>query len=371
MTLPCLAGPGSRYYGTAQASGFTFDPGWSGSGTFSDGQIVTVTKAAGGLSIPSDPRPLLWVPLETDFARDATYSRTVATMTGQTSCSIVTDVKPTNAAGAARQAWPIGSPGADVHVLFSNDPVWSWGNGSTPVPCYVSVKRRYNWDNAASYNDKCIRYWGASGASSGVPDVYMLPGSGATAARIITEGGGGWDFHDSCDAATPYYDANMVADTWYHDEHLFLDSSLNTFDGICRHYRNALRAHPETVNWQTRGTTQPGVAVKTTGYLNQYSNPTSTGMETGTKYLYLSHLYVTDTFFRFVLSPESTWTQATQSGSNDSSIYREIQLPTEDSGSDIGCGLLLRKGVHASTSGLYLWFYHPDGSAPQRVGVCD
>lgn len=344
-----------------QASGFTFDPGWSGSGTFSDGQIVTVTKAVGGLSIPSDPRPLLWIPGESGFARDTTYSRSTSTLTAQTNATLDTSVKPTNAAGSLKQVY--GTGGGSPANWFAEDPPWEFATGI----CLMSCKRRYNFTPTSANNDKCFRVWPAA---FGTPDIYHKVASSG-AASITVEGYTSAD--DAMSSGSHFFTINHPLNEFIVDEHLHKDSALDAFDGIARWYRNGARAHSESIGWRTRSSTgEPGTAVKTLAYPDQYSNQDTSGDMIGHGYEeHISHIYLTDSLFRFILSTESEWTQTTMNGSNDPAIKREYQLPTEGSGSDIGCGLLLRKGVHASTSGLYLWFYHPDGSAPQRVGVCD
>jgi len=342
------------------ASGITFDSGWSGTGTFADGQIVSVSKSGGGLGLRTDERPLLWIPGETSFLRDPTYSRLTTVMTARGNASIDSTIKPTNAAGSISQAWPLsGVAGTADHCFFSNDPVWAFTTDSVRV----SVKRYHNWALDTDDNDKCFRLWPTA---FGAPDIYhkIAPVGAST---ISVEGY--TDQHDATNGASYFWNENFAEDTWASYEHLFKESSDNAFDGICRLYRNAGRAHPESYGWKTRNSGgEPGSAVKTQGYLDQFSNPTSTGMESGGRELKICHLYITDTLACFYVSTESAWTQTTMNGSNDPGVFREYQLPTQDSGSDTGCGLYLRKGVHSSLSGLYLWFAPADGSSPQRIG---
>lgn len=358
--LVTQSGP-RRRVSAGSGSGFTPDSGWSYTG--SPHSTMVITKSAGGLGLPTDARALMRAPLDANFALNSDYSRLSTTMTARPGCTIVTDVKPTGAAGAARQSWPIGSAGSDDHTLFANDPVCSWSGDYV----FVSVQRYYNWDNAATYNNKTIRYWGPSGAASGIPDVYVLPGSGAGASRIITESSGAWDYHDTCDAATPYYDANMAADQWYYDEHVFKESSGANFTGIVRHYRNGARAHPESVGWNTRGDSGGALTAKSTLYLDQFSNPTSTGMETGSKYLYFHDLHITDTGC-FFLSSEASLTSLTMNGENDPGVKRVYQYITDAPASDMGCELDMYAGEYGATNGLYLWYRPPGGATPERAG---
>lgn len=358
---------GPRLFGTegGGGAGFTFDSGWSGTGVFADNELVTVEKAAGGLSIPTDPRPLLWIPLQTDFLRDATYSRTSVTMTARNGCTISTSMPPTNHSGFARQTWPI-TPNADDHCFFSNDPVWSFS--TTRV--YVSCKRRYNWNPLFTNNDKSIRFWPSPGASAGTPDYYVLLAQNDSG-NSSCQAEGYADYHDTTTAPTTYFACNWPsADTWVQDEYEYADSSVDAYDGIHRFYRNGGVSHALSTRYKTRGSPEPGTAAKAAGYLDQFANPNDGAdpMTSGTKHLDLCDLYITDTLFRIVVSAESSWTTTVMNNANDPGIAREVQLPTSGSGSDTGCGLLLRRGAHASLSGKYLWFCPTDFSSPQRIG---
>lgn len=341
------------------AVGFTFDSGWSGSGTFADGQDVTVTKAAGGLGFSTDPRPLLWIPGETSFAKDSTYSRSSQTMVAQDNAAIDSAHAPTNAAGSIRQSWPFGS-GAPA-CFFANDPIWTFSTQTT----FVSVKRMHDWKLTGSPdpNDKTFRVWPTA---FGAPDLYhKIYDSGS--ANIVE---GYTNSDDALTSGSRFFTVNQVANTWYQDEHCFKDSGDNTFDGISRFYRNCARDRPESVGWRTRNSSgEPGSAVKTQGYLDQFSNPASSGMDAGTRHVNICHVYIDDKLNRFTVSSEASFTQTTMNGSNDPDIYREIQLPRNSTGSDTSCGLRLRKGTYSSLTGLYLWFWPADGSSPQRVGV--
>lgn len=340
-------------------SGITFDSGWTGSGTFSDGQDVTVTKAAGGLALPTDPRPLLWIPGESSFAKDSTYSRSSQTMVAQDQATVDSSLKPTNAAGSLKQVWPFGS-GAPAN-WFANDPIWTFSTGKT----FASLKRMHTWTITGSpdYNDKCFRVWPAA---FGTPDCYhKIHAAGSV---VTTEGY--TDPDTGMSSGSRFFTVNQVGNTWYQDEHVFKDSTLDAFDGISRFYRNGARSHVESIGYKTRATSgEPGSAAKTQGYLDQYSNPSATGLDSLGGSQHICHVYLDDKIARFVISNESSFTQTTMNGSNDPAVYREIQLPRSATGSDTSCGLRLRKGVHASLSGLYLWFFPEDGSAPERVGV--
>ncbi|HEU4602033.1 MAG TPA: hypothetical protein VFS24_08695 [Steroidobacteraceae bacterium] len=365
---------GPRYTissGGDSCTGFTPDAGWTCSGTFADGQDVTVTKSAGGLGFSTDPRPLLWIPGSSSAAQDSTYSRnSTTTLVANSGTAVDTAIHPTNAAGSLRQTWPIS--GGDT-VLWWSTTSWESNNTFSTGVVYASVKRYHNFNPddptntgavSGDYNDKTFRIWPATFGNRDLYDKIRDQDS----LSVIEGDASDTQYCGSSSCSSVHL--NFSIDTWYQHEHIFKENSaLDAQDGLFRWYVNAGRANSESLGWQTRSTSQPNS--KALFYLDQISNvSTNTDLENGAKHIWVADVYISDQLRRFTVSTESTcFTATTMDGSNDPGIFREIQLPRNGTGSDSSVGLHLRKGTYASMSGKYLCFWPNDGTSPERVGT--
>lgn len=354
---------------TSNASGTTanggaptnviFDSGWSGDGgDFVDGAIVYINRAAADMNWPTDPRALLWIPGQSSFAADPAYSKAFATMVARNNCAVFTGSAPPGSVGCLRQSWPF-TPEAN-HAFFQNDPIWSFSTGQT----YVQADRMFDATWQFVYNAKSYRVWRPQ---YGAPDCFALVASNSGAMTV--EG-----FTAVDDAMNPrgnhFITCNVTPNAWAKEEFVFKDSSDNQFDGILRFYRNGGRAHDEAIGWKTQNSTgEPGFGTKGIGYLPQYSNPASTGMNAGDKHDHMCNIFISDSIERIVIANELTFTQQTMNGSNDPGVFREVQLPVINSGSSSRVGILIRKGRHAALggSGLAMWHYPKNGGAPRRI----
>ena len=115
--------------GGGGGGGVTFDSGFNGSGTFSDGQSVTITRSAGSWGTkPTAAKPLYWWPFEADANPDATYSRTTSnpfTPDG----SISTAKLATNQAGSFFKDLTVdGEPifASGGAITFTSDDLYVW-----------------------------------------------------------------------------------------------------------------------------------------------------------------------------------------------------------------------------------------------------
>jgi hypothetical protein len=351
-----LTQSGPRLY-VASASGITFNTGWSGSGTFADGQIVTLTKSGGGLSIPADPRPDYWLPLQNSVAKDATYSKSTSpTLTLQTNASFQTTVKPTGSTHALDQLFvstngtqpgSAGPTDPDTNFFTSSGglaPAFSVTNGKF----YISMDRYRTFDSQSSaINGKNLRVW-AGNPGGGIQNIYISEGFiyscnlETTATSISTLKGG----------ADPEYSPFVhPQNAWFKDEWFYKESSSNTIDGYFEFVRNGSNAYGPTDRvWNTRPTDASNV--KTVGFFSQYS---SNGVPPDSSHEYVANIYVNSSgTFRVIISNESTY-QTTNQGATNPGYIREPQLPVASSGSATGVQILIRKGSHASLSGKYLY----------------
>lgn len=343
-------------YATANATtaggaptGFTFDPGWSGLGNFVDGQAVRISYASGGLSIPTDPRPFLWMPLETDAVIDPTYSRATSSPTLQINAAIQSSIKPVNAIGSLKQTYPVPAAAAN---WFSNEPFFTVNGNSL----YLSRDCYWNYPESAE-NGKMLRLW-ANYGQAGATDIYIKQGFGQAAAiegTALT----GYDIHGG---NTPYYDPfPQDQNVWWTDEFIYKEGTTGNQDGVLDLCRNGGWAFGSgNRNWITK----PADANlnKIQAFLDQRSNPT---MPNGSG-MFLCHLYVnTGSRFRVIVSTESVYFNARSA--TDRAVRRVPQLPIANSGSPNGCDLFFRKGVYLTLSGLYLWLID-DTETAYRVG---
>lgn len=353
-----ITAAGSRY-APSGGSSVTFQSGWSGSGTFDDGEIVTLSYGAGGLSIPSDPRPDFWMPLESDISKDPTYSKDTTALSYQTNASIQTSVKPTNSAGALAQLFsaspsggtqPGASPGNPSHNFFSNSPI-----ANVNQSCYAWCKRYRDYDGSG-LNGKNWRIWRSDNTTT---DTYIKDGFNNAA----TTEGSAYDNYQQHGGVTPFFSWPFPTNVWWTEEFIFQESTLNTLDGLVDSTRNG--------GWAF-GASNRAFITKSTGYdynkvnffPSQYSNPGSTGPANGA-YEYLSGLYFNGSNrFRVIVSTESTY-NTSPCGSTDLGVNREIQLPVQDSGSAFGVQVKLRKGAYAALagSGLYMYLIEPNETA--------
>lgn len=335
----------------ASSGSFVFDSGWTGTVPDSQGEAYTVTRAAGGLDFPTDARPLLWIPAESGFGRDATYSRTSQTMTAANNATHQATIKPVNAAGAIRQDWPISG---DAHLFFGNDPVWSF----TGPYNYVFLKRYVTFPMVSGLdpNNKAYRLWEVD-ASSGTPDTYFSEKGSAQIA--VTEG---LDLFTQVSDEQRYHNMEYFPeDEWTTDEYFFLESSVDVLDGIINFCRNGLWAFVQAKRWMTRDTALP--QAKGGGYLNQFSNILN---DLNGESMYLSGLYIDDKWARLMISQETTWNTSIMSAGTGTTYKREIQIVV--SGSDTqAAGDSLRFGEFSSVSTLCLWAINNSNTA-RRVG---
>jgi hypothetical protein len=352
--------------GGGGASGITFDAGFDGSGTFADGQTVTITRTAGGWGTKNGGgKPLRWIPFESGLQADATYSRITSALSVQTGCTHQTGVKPTNAAGAARQT----TDNLDgLAALYTDSPIWTFDTGK----CYVYVERYHDHaDNNGTgtdpstpgqdstyLNNKTIRVWPAGGGVDGAPDMYYSIGSNLANCWAEGAGGSGMNGNDPA-TGSHFYSSALIfsafdADTFVSCEHVYMTSALNTKDGIWNHARDSRWLYDSSFRWMTRETGAEGPIAS--GYLDEMSNGAPAG------FIYYNSLYIDDSVCRIFCSSESSYNAAAGDGTHH---HRAICIPTVWADGEIT--LLLRAGRHASLSGKYLYVVD-NSNVATRVG---
>lgn len=334
--LPSVAGGG--------ASGITFDSGWSGSGTFADGQIVSITRGVGGLGARTDERPLRWIPGSSTSA-DGTYSRDTSSLTVQTGAGTQSSIKPySSSPGTLDQQF--NTPSSDT--CFYSSRIADIG---TTERAFISYYIYYGYSHTSDgSNNKIVRIWNVGQTSSALVANHFIQ-----ATDIDGDGGVvGSDFFDIADSST----------TWYQVEHHFKESSAtDAADGMWQYVVNGGLAQPDTSTLVTRNSGQASDSLKRHIYGPQMSNqpPPASG-----SHLYVADYYATDTLLHAFVSDESTYTTTVYSGGAPLSHERQIQIPQSTGNSDTTLSLLIRAGA-LSLSGKYLWVVASEGTR-LRVG---
>ncbi len=188
--------------------GFFPQPGYSGSGIFADGGIVTITGPGGFGVKPVDPRPLLWMPVDsTNQLNPSPLGRSSATY-GNSSAhngliSYVATGGPTG--GGWAQGYPVQASDTGTQKTWSNAvDVDQWGT-TNPSPAindygakYRLIRQVYkNWGHYTgytgtgtdNYNYKNFRCWARNpdvvGSTGEVqPDLVL----GVHNLRLVSEG---------------------------------------------------------------------------------------------------------------------------------------------------------------------------------------
>lgn len=327
----------ARMFGTPQGggggSGFTPASGVTISGTFTDGQSVTVTRAAGGLGARANAKPRYWYPLEINFATDDTISRTSDTLqsNGGAAPVIQSTVKPVNAIAAVEYT-PKNTGGDGSQTAFNRSPFWD-----ITGDVFMFIKRRLAFDPD---NDKIWRIWGDSIGS--FPSIYY----GVNAA-IGTIGASDCPDTVTSGVASQFASAPFSANTWYTDEHYFRNSAINTADGILNWARNGNFAWEYTGRWRTHATAYPTLAHQL--FLDEFTNTPPNG---STDKAYYGCILVDDSFLQLMVTPESSYGTLEYGAGASTQFAREIQLQT--SRSDTAISFKIRQGSHTTLTGKHL-----------------
>ena len=358
MTLPLSYGTyvlsGQSVILSGSSLGFTPDSGITTSGTFSDGQSVTINKVAGGFGTkPNAAKPVFYAKLDSSLAPDPSFSRTTSTPTADASTIIQNTIKPVNASGAGR---------VDARAENVTSPVFyqqyiDIGITALTGKCYAFMKNYkdhpwnyYQGGNPDYVSDKSFRIWENAGANN-TSDVWWGADTGMYVDNIDT---GGNVFYGSGGQGGTGIPATQSA--WMTREHFWDSGTADVTDGVRNYCQDGILGYSTSAVWKNRTSSDPGLVKQV--FLDEYTSTASypTGVLIG--YDYFHDLYVDDSFYRIMVSTESSlsWT---------GSAVREICLPT--SWSDTSVTVTLRQGAFTSLSGKYLWVYTGPFTAT-RVG---
>ena len=346
---------GVRWTASGGASaGFTPASGFALSGTVSDGQTLTLTKAAGGFGTkPNGAKPLCWWPLEDSVLPDAALSRLTTndyTPSGELSSAIVSP----------------GSAGS-FRYLFSNASEANAFTGlnrsaSPPDRWYVWKRSYYDFDYlwGTSFNLKQNRFYN-SGLFSTRPNTY-LQGYQFSDGYPAYDGGGYPRMNvelpsgvDPVDGVTYIYAGfPFVGKAWHVWELEFDPGTEDTQDAIIHYLRNGVQWYDPAHRWKCRYSSGGGQ------YCYWFPDQNSNGIGSLVNpYLYYDAIYVDDSFCRVMVSDEPSWQSAVYP--DGTARNREIQIPT--AWADGSISFVLRQGAHANLSGKYLYVVTSDGAA--------
>jgi len=330
-----------------RATGFVPSAGITVSGTFADGQTVTISKAAGGFGIkPGGALPLYYFPLDTNFATSTLCRNPGVTLSPDASSVIQTTIKPVNALGAAQTSAQDSAVRSPAAIIWLNpmktsgvtgqmycfrktyfDHIWDWGNGATGDAYFVNVKLLRGW-------------------TSGTVGPDMIFGGDAS---TYVESIGTSSFYDKQpDAARVGQGINV----WHTHEYLYTEGTLNTADGLRQFIVDGMCCY-SNINTRFTNNNSTYNSRKTDWFLSEYSNlsdPNLTKVPGNPDPIgkdYNHCIYFDDSMFRVMISNETTYSTV--------SAIREICIPT--AWSDTSVTVVLRKGAFTSLSGKTLWLY--------------
>jgi hypothetical protein len=335
---------GTRLFAASGGGGPTFTPdiGWTTSGTMDDGQVVTLTRAAGiGGTVRTDERPLVWYPFSANTSLDTTNSRNSALSSIQGNAAWQSTVAPyAGAGGALDQTFFVPS---DSSNYFAG-PVADIGtNGQAFVSYYV----RWNYlmeDTHAGVdvNNKMIRIWDSTETVSSILMANMFVQS-ADVDGIPTDG---------TNASTTSHNIPRGRNTWWQYEHLFQESSAaDVADGVWQHYVDGGAAFPDSNPWTTRKSGFPSDVAKRRLFLSQLSNASGNNQPPSGSHLYISNLYVSDTLLHVLISNETSYTTTVYADKDDPSMGhpRETQLMRSTGNNSTTLNVLLRAGQYTGS----------------------
>jgi chitodextrinase len=369
--------------GTTQASGGAavgFTPNAalsvSASGTFADGQTVTINLPGGGFGALADARPLLYFPFETNLSTHPTLSRVSATMTPINGNTVIqTTVKPVNSAGAVSYI-PIAN--GSFSLAFSTSP-WGTMPGGAGSKLYSFMKRRWDFFVAGTPtmpdNCKMWRYWPQAGVGQN-PDVYFAwsgPNNefvGASEGNVNFTGGTPSNGH--------FVPMTGGLQTWKTDEYWWKENTYpgtsGTADGIHQWARFTQMAYPMTARWYPCATNNPsagnptGAGPITLIFGDQYTVNTAGQPPNGSTDKAFWNCMVMDTngFNQLYATDEGTTLLTAMVGVGGADHLREWQ--PQVTRTDTQLTAVIRQGEHVSLVGKNLLFGDPYG-AQFNLGV--
>jgi hypothetical protein len=345
------------------ASGFTREAGFDISGTFTDGQSVTIadtqsrfgTKLGGG-------KPWAYQPMNGSWNPDPAYSRTTGNVTHGDSLYAYLQTFDTS------EVCPSGGTG--VLKSRKDDFHGAWGMKVNNGLGYVFTHRRYNWPvltDAVATNLKSFRMrTQLGGATPPNCDIYISLQSSNYPNKLVTNFGtptmpGGVLTVCRVHLDTAY---GQLQQNWHRFELEFRPSSAyNVADCHICPWLNGSRPTSGGTSTQsypngTDGFISHGQATVPVSdpYDDIYFDQVSGNDEpAGAAALYGPTLW-DDSRCRVIVSDEATWNTT-----NTVTTVRDFCVPTTWAAGSIT--FLLRQGVHSTLSGKYLWVVKSDGSA--------
>jgi hypothetical protein len=339
---------------TVAGSGITFDSGFNGTGTFSDGQVVTITRAAGSWgSKPNGSKALYYWPLEANLNPDATYSRnTTNPNSWSTDTSFTTAILAPNAAGSARM--DLTCAGGNC-AMGPNDGVPFTGSQT-----YVYVRRYFpSALDPTSFNIKFPRFWPVTISDNNFYEGFDGASGVDGAPRYSTENcpGGG----ESVSGGHGFRQSQWTVDEYEAQQ----SSAVDVRDGEFHHIRNATYAFPRsTQRWITKCAAAGLSTAQTVVFGEQHSN----NVTASPWYTYWDLYVVDDSWCRLMISSESTWniTGAVSTSNPGTERVREWQPVSSWSTTSITF-LVQRRTL--TLSGMYLWVIGGSGcTTAERIG---
>lgn len=349
-----LAGTGNvSSQGGGDPEGFAPEDGFSvqileGEG-FVDGSILRITDTSGQGRFGEKPfgaKPVAYLPRLTGDGVDASLSRSAGV-------SLVSN-SPSAVNWQTTEKWP-GGPGAvavDADDSSASPGVSGISNGIR----YVFVHKKWGYNvltDAISTNFKTIRFWTQIGNNS-VTNHYIIIGDGlhigrGAVQRTIEYASSEPSTADSSLQNGSTFFSGLQGEWQRHEVEIEYESEPGAADGVIIPWWNGRRpmngGRSSFPNWTEDGTKNwPTGGPWTQVYMEQISNNNEPD---GAKFYY-GPMLVDDSLCRVITSTEESWND-----NDTTSQVRDFCVTQEWADDEID--MLLRKGVHDSLSGLYLW----------------
>lgn len=334
---------------TESVSGFNGDPGITGSGTFTDGQTVTVTKAGGGFGTKPNGAKARYI---WDFGHGDTTTNALSR----------TSAPAPQPGGPGASVTITGSTASWGVAHFDNTFDMYYGNGANGVhldmggaatgrDLYNFLKYRWGFNGTelyalnTNYNIKEFRFW--PGHASGANNTEL----GAMGQSIDING----DWRYTMENTSPGADAMQSAgsaylgldkNVWKVRENEFRQSSADDVAdaSVWLANRGKIRANGNNGAFCSRNTGQGGPQ----RYLYWWQPQSSAG---AIGRFDIDLVYIDDSFARIVITNQATW---------DDTVEHEVEIQFPIAWSDTQLQFQLRKGEMASLTGKWAWAIKSD-----------
>lgn len=335
------------------ASGFNPAAGVSVvSGSFADGQSITLSVPAGGLIARATPLPLYYwdFTVANGLTTHPSLSRSARTLTDNgNGHTAVTAVQPYPGTGVSCAYLPTTTSGG-TSTCFGNSPHFTIPGGAG-YQMYVQVDHYWDFPTAPA-NDKFLRGYSSIGGVGNTPDIYMAYGAGGNYI-LATENN---DNPVNRPLGSHFLGLPITTQAWNTREHWHQENTLNVSDGIENFALNGVFGYVPQTRYgvcfanNSSAANPTGAGPMTQYYFDQYSS--GPGPDFASQFGYFGVIYIDDSYLTAIISDEGSTYQTAVAATGVPAI-RAVQIQTARADNQVT--LTIRKGRHASLSGKNLF----------------